>query len=148
MNFKLKFAGLLAGIAGMVVLTSAMSLGNVPLEVGNEAPEFAMIKSDGSTFRLSHLKGEDVTISFWSIKDAESRAENIRLARKAEAEGTKYIGMCVDSDESLAREVIKADALPSDTQYFANDQIRKEYLKDAQLPTIKIDPYGVVAAID
>ena len=148
MNLKLKIAGIFAGLAGIVALTSAISTENVPLEVGNQAPEIATFNAYGNMVRLSDMKGEDVLVNFWSIKDAESRIANIRLAREAESNGVKYMGICVDSDRELAQEVIKADQLPVEDQYFANDEIKDQYLVDHGTRTVKIDPYGIVAKID
>lgn len=148
MNLNLKIAGIFAGLAGVVALTSAISTNNVPLEVGNQAPEIATVNISGDMVRLSEMKGQEVILNFWSVKDAESRISNIRLAREAESNGTKYLGICVDDDEQLAQEVIKADRLPSQSQYFANEQIRDEYRLNHGTRTVKIDPYGIVASID
>ncbi|MCM1490281.1 MAG: peroxiredoxin family protein [Muribaculum sp.] len=148
MNFKLKMAGVFAGLVGMVALTSAISTENVPLEVGNQAPEISAVSADGNTLHLSDLKGEDVIVNFWSVKDAESRIRNVRLARKAESEGVNYVGICVDSEKDLAREVLKADNLHGENQFFADERIRKEYQLDQGTRTVKIDPYGIVAKID
>ena len=148
MNFKLKTAGILAGATGMMMLTSAISNDNVPLEVGNQAPEISISKADGKSIRLSELKGESVIVNFWSVKDAESRISNIRLAREAERNGVKYIGMCLDDDRQLAEEVMRADNMSESTQYFADRQIKEAYLDGSNVRTVKIDPYGIVAAID
>ncbi|MDE6649902.1 MAG: peroxiredoxin family protein [Muribaculaceae bacterium] len=148
MNFKLKTAGIFAGVASMVVLTSAVSTKNVPLEVGNQAPEISIYSADGETMLLSELKGENVIVNFWSVKDAESRIDNVRLAREAERTGAKYIGMCIDSDRELAAEVMKADRVPMETLYFADRQVNDEYQLANGTRIVKIDPYGIVAAID
>lgn len=81
MNLNLKIAGIFAGLAGVVALTSAISTNNVPLEVGNQAPEIATVNVSGDMVRLSEMKGQEVILNFWSVKDAESRISNIRLAR-------------------------------------------------------------------
>lgn len=148
MNFKLKMAGVFAGLAATVALTSAISTENVPLEVGNQAPEISAVNADGNTFHLADLKGSDVIVNFWSVKDAESRISNVRLAREAESNGAYYVGICIDSDRDLAREVIKADKLLAENQVFANKQIKEEYLLDHGTRTVKIDPYGIVVKID
>ncbi|MBD5278473.1 MAG: redoxin domain-containing protein [Bacteroides sp.] len=148
MNFKLKPAGFLGGAVLLMVLTSAVSTKNVPLEVGYQAPEISISKPDGERFLLSDLQGENVVVNFWSVSDAESRISNIRLARDAERNGAKYIGMCVDSDRRLAEEVMAADGVAPENQYFTDPQIHNKYLLDQGIRTVKIDPYGIVAAID
>ena len=148
MNLKLKIAGVFAGIAGIVALTSAISTNNVPLEEGNQAPEITAFNANGNTLRLSELKGQDIIINFWSVKDAESRIKNVRLAREAESNGAKYIGICVDSDKSLAQEVVRTDQISIDDLYFADEQICEEYQFSHGTRTVKIDPYGIVAEID
>ena len=148
MNFKLKSAGILAAAVGTLWLTSAVSMKNVPLEVGNQAPEISITPLSGESVLLSDLKGEDVIVNFWSVKDAESRIANVRLAREAEKTGAKYIGMCIDSDRQLAAEVMNADKVSTDHLYFADRQVTDEYQLASGTRTVKIDPYGIVAAID
>lgn len=148
MNFKLKSAGLLAGAVGLMVLTSAVSTKNVPLEVGNQAPEISISNSEGESVLLSEMKGENVIMNFWSVNDAESRISNVRLARDAERTGAKYVGICIDSDRQLAEEVMKADRVSTDQLYFADRQVTDEYQLAKGTRTVKIDPYGIVAAID
>lgn len=148
MNFKLKSAGLLAGAVGLMVLTSAVSTKNVPLEVGNQAPEISISNSLGESVFLSDMKGENVIMNFWSVNDAESRISNVRLARDAERTGAKYVGICIDSDRQLAEEVMKADRVSTDQLYFADRQVTDEYQLAKGTRTVKIDPYGIVAAID
>ncbi len=148
MNFKLKTAGVFLGLASMVVLTSAVSTKNVPLEVGNQAPEISISDKNGDSMLLSELQGKEVIVNFWSVKDAESRISNVRLSREAERTGAKYIGMCIDSDRELAEEVMKVDNVGVDNLYFADRQVTDEYQLSKGTRTVKIDPYGIVAAID
>ncbi|MDE7418668.1 MAG: redoxin domain-containing protein [Muribaculaceae bacterium] len=148
MNFKLKAAGVLVGIGSLVTLTSAVSTKNVPLEVGNQAPEISISNLNGNTMFLSELKGKDVIVNFWSVMDAESRINNVRLAKESERTGAKYIGMCIDSDRQLAEEVMKADDVSIDNLYFADRQVTDEYQLAKGTRTVKIDSYGIVAAID
>lgn len=148
MNFKLKTAGSLVAVAAMVLFTSAVSTKNVPLEVGNQAPEISITNAEGASTLLSDLKGNEVVVNFWSVKDAESRISNIRLAREAESTGAKYIGMCIDSDRQLAEEVMNADQVSTEHLYFADRQVTDEYQLTKGTRTVKIDPYGIVAAID
>ncbi len=148
MNFKLKCAGVVAAAVGTLWLTSAVSTKNVPLEVGNQAPEISITDNSGESVLLSDLKGKDVIVNFWSAKDAESRISNVRLAREAEKTGAKYIGMCIDSDRQLAEEVMKSDRVSIDNLYFADRQVTDEYQLAKGTRTVKIDPYGIVAAID
>ena len=149
MKLKLKAAGIaMALVGGAVLFTSAVSTKNVPLEVGNQAPEISITGIDGKSTLLSAMKGGEVIVNFWSVKDAESRIANVRLAREAELTGAKYIGMCIDSDRQLAEEVMKADRIPTEHLYFADRQVTDEYQLAAGTRTVKIDPYGIVAAID
>lgn len=148
MNFKLKTAGLAIGTAGMMMLTSAMSVSDVPLEVGNQAPELSVSDVDGNFLSLSELEGKDVILNFWSLSDAESRISNIRLSRDAERKGARFISLCVDSDTVLAEEVMRADNLPRESRFFANKRAIDNYMLDEGVRTVKIDPYGIVAAID
>ncbi len=67
MTFKLKPTGILVAAVGLTLLTSAVSTKNVPLEVGNQAPEISISHADGSSVMLSDLKGVDLTVNFWSV---------------------------------------------------------------------------------
>ncbi|MDE6017521.1 MAG: redoxin domain-containing protein [Muribaculaceae bacterium] len=147
MNIKLKTAGLIVCAVGLIGLTSAVSTKNVPLEVGNQAPEISITKVSGESMMLSELKGKEVIVNFWSVKDAESRIRNVRLAREAEIIGAKYIGMCIDSDKELASEVVKSDNLSTDNLYFADRQVNDEYQLTDGTRTVKIDAYGIVSEI-
>ena len=150
MSFKLKTMGVLCslGLVGLIGLTSAVSTKNVPLEVGNQAPEISISNLEGSSKLLSELKGKDVIVNFWSVMDAESRINNIRLAKEAELNGAEYIGMCIDSDRQLAEEVMNADNVSLDYLYFTDRQVTDEYQLSKGTRTVKIDPYGIVAAIN
>ncbi|MDE5849120.1 MAG: redoxin domain-containing protein [Muribaculaceae bacterium] len=148
MNLKHISTGLMLAALGTLWFTSAVSTKNVPLEVGNQAPEISITDNRGESHLLSELKGEDVIVNFWSVNDAESRIENVRLAREAEKSGAKYIGMCIDSDRQLAAEVMKADKISTDHLYFADRQVTDEYQLTKGTRTVKIDSYGIVAAID
>lgn len=148
MNFKLKIAGVFVAVAGIVGMTSAISTENVPLEIGNQAPEISTVNFSGDTFSLADSKGQNVIVNFWSVKNAESRIRNVRLENEAERLGAKYIGVCLDDDRQLALEVIKADRLSNQNQYHVNENIADEYLVAQGIRTVKIDPYGIVAEID
>lgn len=147
MNFKLKIAGIFAGLFGLTLLTSAISPKNTPLEVGNQAPEISISTAAGKSFLLSELRGERVVLNFWSVKDAESRIQNIRLASIAERNGEKFVGICTDSDRELALEVMRADGVDPEMQYFADASDCSMYLPQG-VSTVKLDPYGILAAID
>ena len=148
MNFKLKLAGVFAGVSGVLALTSAISTENVPLEVGNQAPRISAVNASGEVISLSDLKGSEVILNFWSVSDAESRINNVRLERMAGCDSIRYIGVCIDNDNQLAMEVIKSDMLDADTQCFADKSIIDEYQIERGVRTVKIDPYGIVAKID
>lgn len=147
MNLKHITVGFFSVLAA-ILFTSAVSTKNVPLEVGNQAPEISFTGSDGQTVMLSDMKGDPIIVNFWSVKDAGSRIMNVRLAREAERSGAKYIGMCIDSDRQLAAEVMKADRVSTDNLYFADRQVTDEYQLASGTRSVKIDPYGIVAAID
>ena len=148
MNLKHISAVLVVAVIGMLLLTSAVSTKDMPLEVGNQSPEISITANNGESILLSELKGDEVIVNFWSVNDAESRIENVRLAREAEQSGAKYIAMCIDSDRELAAEVMKADRVSTDHLYFADRQVTDEYQLANGTRSVKIDPYGIVAAID
>jgi cytochrome c biogenesis protein CcmG, thiol:disulfide interchange protein DsbE len=47
-------------------LTIARSADGSPTSIGDEAPDFSLVSTDGETVRLSELRGRPVIVNFWA----------------------------------------------------------------------------------
>src|SRR5262245_5612129 len=59
---KMKLFSLL--VAGLLMLNAAVALAAEP-KVGDEAPDFSMVGSDGKTYKLSDFKGKQAVVVAW-----------------------------------------------------------------------------------
>ncbi len=60
---------LLQGIVTMAILSSAGGVwAGDPLEVGDDAPEFSLVGSDGDTYRLADFRDKQVVVVAWFPK--------------------------------------------------------------------------------
>lgn len=146
----MKLLSLIFSFISVVVLSSSMSLSRVSPTVGSEAPDFAVFNKTNS-IRPADYKGKYITLNFWSVKDAASRERNQRLSAECRAAGQEFVGICVDDDRSLVREIIAQDGLDATQQYMASD-IRKgnpveSYEVHSGLRAFEINPFGNIERI-
>ena len=59
---------LLVAIVASMPATSAVTLQPVQLKVGDQAPTFALVGSDGRTYRLADYRGKQVVVLAWFAK--------------------------------------------------------------------------------
>jgi peroxiredoxin Q/BCP len=59
-------AGLL--LVAIVASTSAVTLQPAQLKVGDQAPPFTLVGSDGRTYRLADYRGKQVVVLAWFAK--------------------------------------------------------------------------------
>lgn len=146
----MKLLSLIFSFICVVVLSSSMSLSRTSPTVGSEAPDFAVFNKTNS-IRPADFKGKYITLNFWSAKDAGSRERNQRLAAECRAAGQEFVGICVDDDRSLAREIIAQDGLDATQQYMVAD-VRKgdpagSYEIHNGLRAFEINPFGNIERV-
>lgn len=59
---------LLVAIVASTPVTSLGTLQPAPLKVGDQAPPFTLIGSDGRTYRLADYRGKQVVVLAWFAK--------------------------------------------------------------------------------
>ena len=64
----LRGAILLVAMVGSVLAPSAARPPVAPLKVGDQAPPFALVGSDGRTYRLADYRGKQVVVLAWFAK--------------------------------------------------------------------------------
>ena len=96
-------AALLLAAAGWGMLHPA---GSPTLSlVGRPAPELVVSAFDGSTVRLSNLRGRPVVVNFWASWCAPCRVEDPALqeAARAHAGQVQFLGVAYKDSEDTAR---------------------------------------------
>jgi peroxiredoxin len=75
-----------------------------PLNVGDEAPDFAYTLADGTTHQLSDLRGQRVLINFWATWCPPCKAEMPDIQAAYEQYGNDdFMVLAVNSAEEQAR---------------------------------------------
>ena len=59
---------LLVAIVVSMPMTSAVTLRLAELKVGDQAPPFSLVGSDGRTYRLADYRGKQVVVLAWFAK--------------------------------------------------------------------------------
>lgn len=121
---------------------------------GDKAPriEFLENRPDAG---FPNSSGRYVLVNFWAAYDAESRADNVRMANAISKMDSSKIVLCsisLDKKESIFSETVKIDRLDEAYQFHENfgedSEIFKKYRLDRGLRNFLIDGEGTVIACD
>ncbi|QTH64846.1 peroxiredoxin [Psychrosphaera ytuae] len=126
------------------------------LKVGDMAPDFSMVGSDGKTYSLSDYKGNKAVVLAWFPKaftsgctiECKSLAENGHLLKNFNAQ---YFMASTDdvSDNTLFAQETKADfPLLSDPEGEVADAYDVSFMGYAKRHTFYIDKTGKIVMID
>lgn len=77
------------------------TLGSLP-EIGSQAPEFTLVKSDLSDFSLNSLQGKRVILNIFPSLDTDVCATSVRKFNEAASELDNTIVVCVSKDLPFA----------------------------------------------
>ncbi len=141
---------LILSVSVAAFLSSSLPNGSHTLAIGEEAPALTL---NSSANTLESLKGHYYVVNFWSASDAQSRINNRNLAKTKKFNGrdVKVVSVNIDSDKSLAREIVKADKIGDDIISLSGSELSSDVLSDYQVSTgcrsFLIDPYGNLESI-
>lgn len=132
--------------------TVARAPSNVPLEIGDTAPDFTLSGADGATIRLADYRGRVVLLNFWATWCPPCRVEIPWFAefeRTFGPRGFAVLGVSLDedgwkavlpfrdahripyalgiSDEALARKFGSVDSLPTTLLIGPDGKVRARY---------------------
>lgn len=114
------------------------------------APDFSLQSLDGSTVRLSDLKGQVVLINFWATWCAPCREEMPLLDaiyQKYNRLGVELLGINVEDDASGARKYLNETPVTFPILFDPDGRVSKQYQVKAMPSTILVDRHGNVRHI-
>lgn len=113
MNTRIILSIFLAALM-LLIITGQNTAAEKPQQrVGKLPPQ---IEHDMGKIDLDSLKGQDVTVTFWSSDNAASRLENIKYAAEAQANPKrKHIGVNIDDEPELYKAYLLRDHLNEDS---------------------------------
>ncbi len=116
-------------------------------KVGELAPDFELVKTDGSRVSLSDLRGKPAVVVFWSTYCSSCREEAPELNRLAatfEPQGVKVLGINVDSSDARLAEGIEDFQIKYETVRDVGTNVARSYRVTGTPTVIFLDPKGVV----
>lgn len=124
---------------------------NDPLAPGKVAPDFEEKLIDGSTMKLSDLKGKVVLLDFWASWCGPCRRENpnvVKLYEKYNKDGFTVLSVSLDKDKKRWEQAIEQDGLVwpyhvSDLNYWSS-KAAKLYGVSSIPFTVLIDREGKI----
>lgn len=145
------YLSLIALIFVSLIVTSGFSTTSSPLEIGQKAPDFA-ISNDTASFSLKEARGQEVLITFWSVKDAASRRDCNAYAALLSDSNIKHIAINLDQNSTLYNEILKRDELSGDGFFspdaYTSSQIAQSYALDGHYGSVLISADGKILAFN
>jgi len=133
------------------LLASGLALANTTtVNVGAEAPDFALRSAAGPNLRLSEHRGQVVMINFWATWCGPCRQEMPKLDEifaRYEPAGFTLLGVNIDEDSAQAQRL--ADELGVTFPLLFDDEQDVSRLYDVQaMPmTVMVDRSGTVRSV-
>lgn len=137
-----------------MLLTAAAPVERARATKGSEAPAVE-ISGESGEVSLAGLRGKYVIVNFWNSADPQSRIDNALYDRAFSCKNSPEvvcISICTDSDREVFAQILKADALQSEHQYFHEDSrlsdLMAEYSPVGTSVAYLIGPDGRVEALN
>lgn len=134
--------------------TSGFGNDNPAMNPGAFAPELRVGNAD-SILELSHLRGKNVLLAFWSSADAASRIDNnayAAWASECSPETLQYVAVNIGDDPELFAAIVKADGLDTRAQYTTTGEEAERIKSDFRLAegygAVLIGPDGRIRAFN
>ncbi|MFN3333365.1 MAG: TlpA family protein disulfide reductase [Caldilinea sp.] len=118
------------------------------VQIGAEAPDFAIVLEDGGHLRLSNLRGRPVVINFWATWCGPCRLEMPELMRAARAD--PHLAMlAVNVQEAKTTVAAFAEEFAMTTPVVIDPEgvVQRLYEVRGLPTTVFIDTHGRIAAI-
>jgi len=124
------------------------------VEVGGDAPDFALPDSSGQPISLSSFRGKVVLLDFWASWCGPCRMENPNLLKCYERfhpEGFEVLGVSIDDNREGWIRAVKSDSLPwtnlCDLKAW-NGPVARRYMLISVPHNLLLDRNGRVVATD
>lgn len=116
-------------------------------KIGELAPEFELVKTDGSRVSLNDLQGKPAVVVFWSTYCSSCREEAPELNKLAatfEPQGVKVLGINVDSSDARLNEGIEDFKIKYETVRDIGTNVARSYRVTGTPTVIFLDKKGAV----
>jgi len=137
-------------LIGALLASGLSSANTTTVNVGAEAPDFALRSAAGPNLRLSEHRGQVVMINFWATWCGPCRQEMPKLDEifaRYEPAGFTLLGVNIDEDSAQAQRL--ADELGVSFPLLFDDEQDVSRLYDVQaMPmTVMVDRAGTVRSV-
>lgn len=123
---------------------------SVGAAVGSIAPEFALLALDGSTVRLSDLRGKAVVLNFWATWCPPCRNEMPVLQKAYEKyrdEGVAFLGIDVKESEAEVLQFVRKGGYGWTFLLDTSGRVSSSYRVSGIPTTVFIDLEGIIRDI-
>lgn len=121
----------------------------VGVQIGNTAPDFSLKALDGSTVKLSELRGKPVMVNFWATWCPPCKEEMPTMEaayKKAKEQGIEFLGVDVKEDLAVVEKFVKENGYSWTFLLDQDGYAGRQYQITGIPETFFIDRNGVLQA--
>lgn len=141
---------ILIRLLALVTLFAAVPVNAAMPKVGSIAPGFTLKSNAGKNLKLGDLRGQVVMINFWATWCGPCRQEMPHLNRLQERyrkAGFTVLGVNIDDQPEVAREMIQKLAIVFPVVFDTDKQVSRLYDMSAMPSTLLLDRDGRIRHI-